>query len=122
MFQKKYKATCVRTNSRIPHMNMEQIKTAGGETEKGREQAHIRARNMMQIALTKRHCVGWEKKEMEKWLSQVLSPQFHELVRKRPELLVLYERDPEAALAEAERELHLESQTSGQREEKSLPR
>ncbi len=80
--------------------------------EKGSESAHIRARNMIQIALTKRHCVGWSKKEMENWVSQVLSPQFHELAKRRPELLVLYEKDPEAALAEAEKELHLERATT----------
>ena len=76
------------------------------ETENGDEQAHIRARNMMQIALVKRHCIGWEKKT-EQWLSETLSPLFHALVKRKPELLVLYEQNPEAALAEAEKELHL---------------
>jgi len=79
-------------------MNTEQIKATSGETGKEAEQVHIRARNMMQIALTKRHCAGWEKKEMEQWLSQVLSPLFHELVRKKPELLFLYEKTQKALL------------------------
>lgn len=91
-------------------MSVEQPKSERGEATEG-DSAHIRARNMMQIMLTKRHCIGWEKKEMERWLS-VLSPQFHALVERRPELLVLYETDPAAALAEAEKELRLEHEIS----------
>lgn len=91
-------------------MSIEQPKNGGEEAMKS-EPSHIGARNMMQIALTKRYCGGWEKKKMEQWLSQILSPQFHALVKRRTELLVLYEKDPEAALAEAEKELQLEQET-----------
>lgn len=97
---------------RIDTMNMEQSKIADTVAQES-DPAYIRARNMMQIMLVKRHCALWEKNKMESWLSQVLSPQFHALVERRPELLVLYEHDPAAALAEAEKELNLKQEIEG---------
>jgi len=42
------------------------------------------------------------------YIQSEIGPTFAELVKRKPELLLSYDKDPKAALAEAEKELHLE--------------
>lgn len=95
-------------------MGMEQFKAT--ETKNSGERSPselLRLRNRMQYALAERHCVACSKPEFTDYILHEIGPAFGELVKRRPELLTLYEKSPETALAEAEKKLHLEHETAG---------
>lgn len=95
-------------------MNREQFKvenTAGPERKGATET--LRLRNRMQYALAERHCIACSKPEFTDYILHEIGPAFGELVKRKPELLALYEKSPETALAAAEQEMHLERATVG---------
>jgi hypothetical protein len=70
-------------------------------------------RNRMQKDLAKRNCADCSNEHLLDWVLEELSPRFRVLLKKEPDLLLRYEKDPEAALAAAEKEMHLEQETVG---------
>lgn len=105
-------------DSRYPQISeifmsmMEQFKKTEAIPEAKDASALLRLRNRMQIDLAKRNCADCSNEHLVDWVLQELSPRFHALIEKRPDLLLAYERNPETALAEAEKELHFEHETT----------
>lgn len=88
-------------------MSMEQFKKAETLNETRDADAFLLLRNRMQRDLAKRNCADCSNKHLLDWILGELSPRFRALLEKKRCLLLRYEKDPEAALAEAEKELQL---------------